>query len=96
MNLKKLYKIIQERKKCPAEESYVASLYKQGLDRIAQKVGEEAVETVIAAKNKDKKLIIGETADLWFHILVLLSFLDIKPKEIFDELELRHLKKTKK
>lgn len=75
--------------------SYVALLFTKGEDKIIQKVGEEATEVVIAAKNKDKKEIIYEMADLWFHSLVLLAALDIKPEEVLKELDSRHSEKKK-
>jgi phosphoribosyl-ATP pyrophosphohydrolase len=89
MTLEELYQIIENRKKTQPENSYVASLFKKGKDRIVQKVGEEATEVIIAVKNRRKKEIIAETADLWFHILVMLAALDIKPQDIFDEFERR-------
>jgi phosphoribosyl-ATP pyrophosphohydrolase len=89
MTLEELYKIIEERKKSKPDESYVASLFRDGADRIVQKVGEEATEVVIAAKNESKQRVISEIADLWFHILVLLSNLEIKPSEVLQELEKR-------
>lgn len=96
MNLEQLYKIIQDRKKQMPKNSYTASLFQEGKDRIIQKVGEEAVEVVIAAaksdlaaKNESKKEIISEMADLWFHCLVLLTSLGITPTDIFEELEKR-------
>jgi phosphoribosyl-ATP pyrophosphohydrolase len=91
MTLEELYKIIQERKTSKPDESYVASLFKDGTDRIVQKVGEEAIEVVIAAKSESKEQIISEIADLWFHTLVLLSNLEIKPSEILEELEKRRI-----
>lgn len=87
-----LFKIIEERKKLKPEGSYVASLFNEGGDRIIQKVGEEAIETVIAAKNNNKKQMISETADLIFHTLVLLSFLDIGIEDVYEELGKRHKK----
>jgi len=89
MTLEELYQIIQNRKQTKSENSYVASLFKKGKDRIIQKVGEEATEVVIAAKNRRKKEIISEVADLLFHVLIMLASLDIQPKDIFDELERR-------
>ena len=65
--------MIKERKKELPENSYTAKLFKKGENRIIQKVGEEAVETVIAAKNKDKNEIINETSDLIFHLFVMLT-----------------------
>lgn len=84
-----LYKLIEKRKKELPEGSYITSLFKEGEDKIVQKVGEEAVEVVIAAKGKIKQRVIEEFADLLFHSLILLSYLGIKPKEILDELEKR-------
>ena len=95
MDTEKLYKIIEERKNSMPENSYVASLNKEGLSRIAQKVGEEAIEVVIAAKDKNEEEVVKEMADLWFHTLVLLSNLDIDPSKVFDELERRHEGKEK-
>ncbi len=70
--LKQLDALVAERFKKRPKGSYVTSLFKEGVDRMAQKVGEEAVETVIAAKNKDRDLLLGEAADLVFHLMVLL------------------------
>jgi len=89
MILDHLYKIILDRKKNRQQNSYVSSLFEKGDDRIIQKVGEEATEVVIAAKNKDKKEIISEMSDLWFHMLVLLAARDIRLEEIYRELEKR-------
>lgn len=90
MTIEELYLIIKDRKDNPSEKSYVSSLFGEGLDRIAQKVGEEGVEVVIAAKNNDKEKFIGEVADLWFHSLVLLAEKGLEPKEILDQLQKRH------
>jgi len=84
-----LYKVIVSRKKNSPKNSYVGSLFQSGTDRIIQKVGEEAVEVVIAAKNKKKDEIISEVADLLFHVLILLAAFEITPKEIFSELQKR-------
>lgn len=89
MTLEELYQIIENRKQSKPNGSYIASLFQKGRDRIVQKVGEEAMEVIIAVKNRRKKDIIEETADLWFHLLIMLSALDIKPQAIFDELERR-------
>lgn len=89
MTIVELYNIIESRKKTMPKNSYISSLLSEGKDRILQKVGEEAVEVVIAGKNGSKKEIISEMADLWFHTLVLLSYLDIPTKDIFKELENR-------
>ncbi|MBU3979070.1 phosphoribosyl-ATP diphosphatase [Patescibacteria group bacterium] len=92
MTLDKLYKIILDRKMNLPKGSYTASLFKEGKDRIIQKVGEESTEVVIAAKNENKTQIIYEVADLWFHILILLAEMKITPREILDELEKRRIK----
>lgn len=92
MNLEKLYKIITSRKKEMSEKSYVSSLFTEGEDRIIQKVGEEAVEVVIAAKGTERERLISEMADLWFHSLVLLASKNITPNDIFNELEKRDKK----
>ena len=72
------------------KDSYVTSLFRDGKDRIIQKVGEEAIEVVIAAKNESKDRIIAEVADLWFHTLVLLANYDINLSEIQKELSKRN------
>ncbi len=89
MTLEELYKIIEDRKENMPDDSYVASLFRDGKDRIVQKIGEEATEVVIAAKNEGKERLIAEMADLWFHTLVLLVKFNIKPSDIFKELEKR-------
>lgn len=91
MTLKQLYKIIEDRKKKMPEGSYAASLFKKGKDKIIQKVGEEAIEVIIAAKNESKERIVSETADLIFHLLVMLSLLKINPSDILKELNKRTL-----
>ena len=87
--LDRLYKVVLERRKADPDKSYIAKRLQQGTAKIAQKVGEEAVETVIAAMRKDKKEIIGESADLLFHWLMLLADAGIDPKDVMDELERR-------
>lgn len=89
MTLDELYKTIEKRKKEKPQGSYVASLFDEGPARITQKVGEEAVEVVIAANQNSKDRTVSEMADLWFHCLVLLSSLDITPGEVYEELEKR-------
>ncbi len=88
--LKYLSNLIKERKVKMPEGSYTTSLFKRGADRIIQKVGEEAVETVIAAKNRDRKEIINETSDLIFHLLVMLAEQEIELTEVISNLESRH------
>jgi len=87
--LKELTRILESRKGADPESSYVASLYAKGLDKILEKVGEESVETIIAAKNGDKEKIVYETADLWFHCMVMLAELDLSSDDILDELARR-------
>ena len=87
--LEQLADILEKRKQESADKSYVASLYAQGLDAILKKVGEEATETVIAAKNGDKDQIIYETADLWFHCMVMLADQDLGPNDVLNELQRR-------
>jgi phosphoribosyl-ATP pyrophosphohydrolase len=87
--LKELTRILESRKGADPESSYVASLYGKGLDKILEKVGEESVETIIAAKNGDKEKIIYETADLWFHTMVMLAELGLSCDDILDELARR-------
>ncbi len=88
--LTNLFELILSRKENKPENSYTAKLFEKGIDRIAQKVGEEAVETVIAAKNDDKGELIYESADLLYHLLVLLAEKDIHLEEVIDELIKRH------
>ena len=87
--LNKLALILEERKQADPDDSYVASLYAKGLDKILKKVGEEATEVVIAAKQGDKEQIIYETADLWFHTLVMLAHADLSPDDVLKELDRR-------
>lgn len=87
--IKQLSEVIIERKNADPASSYVASLYDAGTDKILKKLGEEAVETVIAGKGGDKDEIIYETADLWFHSLVLLAHNDIDAQSVLDELARR-------
>lgn len=89
MTIEDLYNLIEKRKRDLPKNSYTTSLFKKGIDRIVQKVGEEAIEVVVAAKGKSKPRVVEEFADLLFHSLILLSYLGIKPKEILDELEKR-------
>ena len=87
--LEQLEKVLEERKQGDAETSYVASLHAKGLEKILKKVGEEATETVIAAVGGDREQVVYETADLWFHTLVMLSHLDISHVEVLAELQRR-------
>ena len=87
--LKQLTDVLEQRKTAAPGSSYVASLYDKGLDAILKKVGEEATETVIAAKDGDREKIIYETADLWFHTLVMLSHQGLSANDVLDELARR-------
>ena len=87
--LTELAVILEQRKQESAESSYVASLYAKGLDTILKKIGEEATETVIAAKDGNKEQIIYETADLWFHCMVLLAEQGLHPDDVLNELQRR-------
>ncbi len=88
-----LTKVLEARKQAAPESSYVASLHHKGLNKILEKVGEECVETLIAAKDAahsgDKTALIYETADLWFHTLIMLSHLDLDAQAVLDELQRR-------
>ncbi|PIR32371.1 MAG: phosphoribosyl-ATP diphosphatase [Alphaproteobacteria bacterium CG11_big_fil_rev_8_21_14_0_20_44_7] len=91
--LKELYELVRERKDSGMNNSYTAALFKKGRSRIAQKVGEEAVETVIAAMKGDKKELIDESADLMFHLFVLLAEADVTLDEVIYELQKRRMKR---
>lgn len=84
--LAKLADVLEARKSAEADSSYVASLYAKGLDAILKKIGEEATETVMAAKEGDKGKIVYEVADLWFHTLVLLAQQGLSPEDVLSEL----------
>ena len=81
-----LYSVIKDRQRHPVEGSYTNYLFIKGQDKILKKVGEEAVETILASKNEDKNNIIYEMGDLWYHCLVLLAWHGIKPEDLFAEL----------
>jgi phosphoribosyl-ATP pyrophosphohydrolase len=85
----RLFETIASRKGGDAAESYTAKLFARGTDKIAQKLGEEAVETVIAAVTKDRDGMIGESADLIYHLLVLWADAGIRPEDVLAELERR-------
>ncbi len=87
--LNQLAEILEQRKQQSADKSYVARLYAKGLDHILKKIGEEATETVIAAKDGDKKQIVYETADLWFHCMVMLADQGLGPDDVLAELQRR-------
>jgi phosphoribosyl-ATP pyrophosphohydrolase len=87
--LDRLGKVIAERRKAEPESSYVASLFARGGDAIMKKVAEEAAETLLAAKDGDKLQVVRETADLWFHSLVLLAWHGLGPEDVLAELRRR-------
>ena len=84
-----VYQVILDRKANPSDSSYTASLMQKGLDKILKKLGEEATEVVIAGKGGVRDEIVYETADLFFHTLVLLGYQDIPLETVFDELRRR-------
>ncbi|MGE5641800.1 MAG: phosphoribosyl-ATP diphosphatase [Byssovorax cruenta] len=90
MSMQWLFDVIEDRKQNPSEKSYTASLFRDGLPRIAQKVGEEGIEVVVAALAQEDQRLIEEVADLAYHTLVLLSARGIHPSQILAELEKRH------
>ena len=87
--LQQLADVLEARKGATPDSSYVASLYDKGLDAILKKIGEEATETVMAAKDGDADKIVYEIADLWFHTLVLLVQQGLNPQQVLDELSRR-------
>ncbi len=87
--LEKLAAIIETRKSASADSSYVAGLFARGMNAILKKVGEEAAETLIAAKDADDAALVHETADLWFHTLVMLAARGLGPDAVLAELERR-------
>ena len=87
--LGRLSELLEQRKTADPASSYVAKLYAKGMDSILKKVGEEATETMLAAKGGNKDEIIYETADLWFHTLVMLAQVGLKPQDVLDELARR-------
>jgi len=87
--LDRISAVLEQRKTADPESSYVSGLYHLGTDVILKKIGEEAAELIIAAKNPDKQAVIHEMADLWFHTLILLTALDLKPADILAELDRR-------
>ena len=88
--LGQLQRIVEDRKENPEEGRYTNYLFDKGVDKIAKKAGEEAVELVIAAKNGDKEEIVGECADLFYHTLVLLANAGVKLSDVCTELKNRH------
>ncbi|MBY0123849.1 bifunctional phosphoribosyl-AMP cyclohydrolase/phosphoribosyl-ATP diphosphatase HisIE [Bacillus sp. S/N-304-OC-R1] len=89
-----LEKVIKEREKEMPEGAYTTYLFEKGVDKILKKVGEEAAEVIIAAKNRDKEELKWEAADLLYHLLVLLREQDLPFKEVLSVLDKRHVKKS--
>jgi phosphoribosyl-ATP pyrophosphohydrolase len=87
--LARLSNVLEERKSADPDSSYVARLYAKGLDAILKKIGEEATETVMAAKDGVPERIVSEVADLWFHCLVLLAHQGLGPDQVLAELDRR-------
>ena len=90
MSIQWLFDVIQSRKENPTEKSYTASLFAEGLPKIAQKVGEEGTEVVVAALAQEDQRLIEEVADLTYHTLVLLAARRLTPADVLAELEKRH------
>ncbi len=87
--LSRLADTLESRKQADPASSYTAKLYARGLDTILKKIGEEATETILAAKNGDRQQIVYETADLWFHCMVMLASQGVRPEEVLEELARR-------
>ena len=87
--LERLADVVESRKSGDPEASYVARLFARGEDAILKKIGEEATETVMAAKDGDRLRIVGETADLWFHCLIMLAQHGLRPADVLAELRRR-------
>jgi phosphoribosyl-ATP pyrophosphohydrolase len=87
--LERLAEVLEARKSASSDSSYVARLYAKGLDAILKKIGEEATETVMAAKDGDPEHLVAEVADLWFHTLVLLADQGLHPEAVLAELDRR-------
>ncbi len=87
--LERLYEVVLDRKSNPRDDSYVCSLLQQGEDKILKKVGEEAVEVIVAAKGEDRQRVVEEAADVIYHLLVLLADCRIPVDEVWSELAKR-------
>ena len=90
MSVQWLYDVIESRRQNPSEKSYTSSLFAEGIPKIAQKVGEEGTEVVVAALAQDDQRLIEEVADLTYHTLVLLAARGLKIQDVLTELEKRH------
>jgi phosphoribosyl-ATP pyrophosphohydrolase len=87
--LDRLAAVIEQRRQADPEQSYVARLHAKGIDAVLKKIGEEATETVLAAKDGDRAQIVYETADLWFHTMVMLASYGLSPQDVLAELDRR-------
>lgn len=87
--LERLGEVLESRRHADPQSSYVASLFSKGVDGISRKLGEEAVETILAAKDGDRLHVVRELADLWFHSMVLLAYLGLRPDDVLAELARR-------
>jgi phosphoribosyl-ATP pyrophosphohydrolase len=90
MTLQSLFDLIQDRQQHPAAESYTSRLFAEGLPKIAQKVGEESAEVIVAALAQSDQRLIEEVADLTYHTLVLIAARGLTPADVMAELEKRH------
>ena len=90
--LDELYSTVVDRRQNPKPGSYTNSLFAAGEDEIVKKVGEEAIEVIIAAKGQTDQRLVEETADLLYHLWVLLAWRDVAPEQVMAELEKRHRK----
>ena len=90
--LNELFQVIEDRKANPTNKSYTAQLFADGEDRILQKIGEEAVELILAAKGQGNQRLVEETADLFYHIFVILAAKGITLEDVESELRMRHKK----
>lgn len=93
MSLDEIHRVILERKEHLPPGSYVASLFQEGKDRMLRKIGEEAAEVIIAAKNSGREQLAHEMADLWFHCMVLMAGEGLSHHDVIAELERRHSRK---
>jgi phosphoribosyl-ATP pyrophosphohydrolase len=87
--LERLADVVESRRGGDADKSYVSRLFANGTDAILKKIGEEATETVMAGKDGDRLRIVGETADLWFHCLIMLAHFGLRPSDVLAELRRR-------
>ena len=92
--LKELYEVVSDRKRNPVEGSYTCKLFEEGLDKILKKIGEEAVEVILAGRKQEREEIIYEVADLIYHLIVLLVYAGIGLEEVMKELERRRGKRS--